>query len=84
LRVGISERPLEAHQFGPVDCEAIRVHALARKGARGINGGCGGDKHFFRIAPAQRARSAEWLLVDHCDRPTGGATTRRDRSSGRA
>ena len=82
LRVWIGECPLESDQLAPINRQAVGPHTLPREEMRRIDRGGSAHQDLFRIAAPESACAAERALVDHRDRPSGGATSRGDRLRG--
>src|SRR5216683_1781180 len=74
----LGEGPLELHQIRPNDPrragDPFAIHP-----AISVDHFGGSDQNLLRIAPTQRAGSAEWPGIDHRDLPTGGTAAISDR-----
>jgi hypothetical protein len=80
----VGERPLEAHERGPVDARAARVDAAAGQPPDRVQRLGGAHQHLLRVAAAQLAGAAEGELVRDGHTPPGGPASSRDQAAARA
>src|SRR5258708_2278431 len=79
----LSERPLEAHQFLPIDLQLLGPNPFPFHSADPIQGLRSAYKNLLRVASPERARPAERPRIDDCHLPSGRPAPRRHRRCGR-
>src|SRR5216683_6793772 len=79
----LSERPLEAHQFLPINLQLLGPYPFPFHPADPVKGFRSADKNLLRVASPKRARPAERPRIDDCHLPSGRPAPRRNRRCGR-
>lgn len=80
----IRKAPLEAHQLGPIDREAVGPDSFSRQRTCTIHRARRTDEDFLGIASTQRTSATKRSLIHHRNRPTCRSASRRDDSRGRS
>src|SRR5712692_5350751 len=79
----LSERPLEEHQFLPINLQLLGPNPFPFHSADPVKGFRSADKNLLRVASPKRARPAERPRIDDCHLPSGRPAPRRNRRCGR-
>src|SRR5260370_10718824 len=78
----LSEQPLEAHQFLPINLQLLGPNPFPFHSADPVKGFRSADKNLLRVASPKRARPAERPRIDDCHLPSGRPAPRRNRTCG--
>src|SRR6266852_3842319 len=78
----LSERPLEAHQFLPINLQLLGPNPFPFHSADPIHGLRSAYKNLLRVASPERARPAERPRIDDCHLPSGRPAPRCHRRCG--
>src|SRR5260370_19365224 len=70
LRNRLSERPLKAHKFLPINANLLGPNPFPFHSADPVKGFRSADKNLFRVASPERTRPAERPRIDNCHLPS--------------